>query len=98
VPYVQPQPATYIEAQGVAAVPFAAWKVEDTVAVVGQTNMLAAANIKLSVVADNDDIIAQDWLPPFVTNIVAGTGFTINLKPLWGNFLGAVNVNWSWRN
>jgi hypothetical protein len=98
VPYVQPQAAGYIEAQGVAVVPFAAWKSEDTVSVVGQTNMLATANIKIGVVADSDDIVAQDWLIPFVTNIVAGTGFKINLKPSWGDFLGAVNVNWSWRN
>jgi hypothetical protein len=84
--------------QGTATIPFATWKNEDSIVITGQTGMLATANIQRSLVSDNDDIIAQDWNPPLITDIIAGTGFTINLRPAYGSFKGGVKVNWSWTN
>ena len=83
---------------GVATVPFAAWSNEDSIAIVGQTSMLATAKIQRSLVATNDDVYAQDWLAPLITNIVAGVGFTIVVRTAQGTFKGPVNVNWSWTN
>ena len=83
---------------GQATVPFATYLPESSVAVTGQTNLLSTAKIQRSLVADTDEIYAQDWDPPVITNIIAGTGFTIVLRPKVGSFKGPVKVNWSWSN
>ena len=81
---------------GQATIPFATWLSEDSVAVTGQTDLLADSKIQKSIVADNDDIYAQVWDPPVITNQIAGVGFTIVLRPSVGAFKGAVKINWSW--
>lgn len=83
---------------GIATIPFTDFECEDSVSVVGQVGMLATAVILCSVIAGNDDIIAQDWFAPIITNVVANTGFKISLKPHDGDFKGPVTLNWSWRN
>ncbi len=81
---------------GQATIPFASWKSEDKVSVVGQAAILATAKILVSLYADTDDVYAQEWHPPVVRNIVAGTGFDIEIRPDIGTFKGNVKVNWTW--
>jgi uncharacterized protein (DUF697 family) len=83
---------------GQATIPFASWLGEDSVAVIGQTTMSATAKVQRSLVADNDDVYAQDWLPPLVMDIIAGVGFTLLLRTAQGSFKGPVKINWSWIN
>jgi hypothetical protein len=81
---------------GQATVAFASYLTEDSIAVTGQAAILAGSTINVSVYADNDDVLAQDWQAPVVRSVVAGTGFTITLRPKGGTFKGNVKMNWQW--
>jgi len=82
---------------GQATIPFATWLNEDSVTITGQSLLKATSSIQRSLVADNDDIYANDWEPPMITNIIPGTGFTIVLRIANGTFKGGVKINWSWQ-
>lgn len=81
---------------GVATVPFASYLTEDTIAVTGQAALTANSRIVAQVYADTDDVLAQDWYPVAVKSVVAGTGFTLSLRPNIGTFKGSVKLNWMW--
>lgn len=81
---------------GQVTVPFATFKSEDSVSVTGQGSILGTSKILAAVYADNDDVYAQDWEPPVIRNVVAGTGFDIVLRPASTTFKGSVKVNWTW--
>ena len=88
-------PAAVIPNAGQATVPFATWLSEDSVKV-NDAGIIATSAINLSVYADNDDVYAQDWHPPFVYNIVPGVSFDVYVRPALGLFKGPVKINWSW--
>jgi len=81
---------------GQATAAFASYLTEDTIAVAGQAALLAGSSINASIYADNDDVLAQDWYPVVVKSVVAGTGFTLSLRPHVGTFKGNVKINWQW--
>ena len=81
---------------GQATIPFASWLAEDSVMVTGQNDLLATSKILASVYADSDEIYAQDWRGIIIKDIIAGTGFTIIMKPATGTFKGNVKINWTW--
>jgi hypothetical protein len=83
-------------AHGVAAIPFATFLSESKVTVSGQPGILTNSSIIAQIIADNDDVLATDWNAPLITNIVAGTGFDIVLRPSLGSYKGSVNVAWHW--
>ncbi len=80
---------------GQATVPFASMLSEDSITVTGVSGVRDTSAIVAQVYADNDDVYAQDWVAPVVRNIVAGVGFDLVLRPLFGLFAGPVKVNWS---
>jgi hypothetical protein len=77
---------------------FPTWLNESTASITGLTELTTASRILLSTLASNDDIYAEDWIPPIARNIVAGTGFTISLRTQYGFFSGSVPINWQWTN
>jgi len=81
---------------GQTTIAFASYLTEDSIAVAGQASLLAASAIVANVYANTDDIYAQDWLPPVIRSVIAGTGFTIVLRPRVGTFKGNVTLNWQW--
>lgn len=81
---------------GQATIAFASYLTEDSIAVTGQTSLIASSAISATIYADNDDVYAQDWSAPIVRNVVAGTGFTLTLRPRVGTFKGNVKLNWTW--
>jgi hypothetical protein len=83
--------------RGRAVVPFAAWLHEDSVAIVGQSYIKADSQLAATIIADNDDVYAQEWDEPIIRDIVPGTGFTITLRAMYGAFKGNVKVDWLWR-
>jgi uncharacterized metal-binding protein len=81
---------------GQATIAFSTFMNEDAISVTGQAAIAADSRVALSLLSDTDDVVAQDWCAPYVTAIVAGIGFTINLRAAAGTFAGPVKVNWSW--
>lgn len=81
---------------GQAVVPFAAFASEDSVAVIGQLTITPTSRVTLTLLADSDDVVAQDWAAPYVSNLIAGVGFTVNVRAALGTFKGSVKCNWSW--
>jgi hypothetical protein len=81
---------------GIATVAFSAYGIEASVSVTGQSGLMASSVINVSIVADSDDVYAQDWDPPIVCNVVAGTGFDIVLRPEVGVYAGSVKVHYTW--
>lgn len=80
---------------GQATIPFADWKSEDTVTVTGQTEILSTSRINIAVFVDSDDVWIHGWYLA-ASDIVAGTGFTLRIRPDVGVFKGPVKVNWRW--
>jgi len=88
--------ATHTIDAGQATIPFATFLKQDSVAVTGQTNIVAGSLIFANVFADNDDVLSQEWQPVLISNLVVGTGFTLTLMTTSGKFKGPVKINWFW--
>lgn len=83
---------------GTATVTFATRLLEQRATVTGQTSITATSRILLTIQSAGDDnVSAQEWCAPVVESLVAGTGFTILVKPKSGRFAGTVTVHWSWQ-
>ncbi len=82
---------------GQATIPFASFLTEDSVVVTGQSALTTNSRITATIYADNEDVVFQGWLPPMVSAVVAGVGFTVGIRPDFGNFKGPVKINWGYQ-
>ena len=88
--------------QGTAVVNFGSGALEATVAVTGQAGLTGANLVEAwalcneTIGGQQDDTAWVEMLQVYVINIIAGTGFTILVKPVTGLAFGSFNVGWVW--
>ncbi len=75
---------------------------EASVAVTGQAGLTGANLVEAwalcneSVSGLQDDGAKSEMMNVYASNLVAGTGFTIYMRPMIGNGYGSYNVGWVW--
>lgn len=89
-------------AAGQAVLDFGNYGTDASVAVTGQTGIIAGSQcfVSLAVVATPENTIGDIVMDPpmvFAGNIVPGVGFTIYGKAIEGGLHGRFNVDWEWR-
>lgn len=82
---------------GQATAAFTTFRSEVIVSVTGQSALTAQSRTLAAILANTDEVYAQDWLPVVIRNQVAGVGFDLVVRPALGTFKGDVIVNWSWQ-
>ncbi len=90
-------------AQGHTTVDFGAWPgtAEARATITGQSGIVASSDVEAWIrCEDSADHFAEEHdIEDFFVHaesIVAGTGFTITVRPLLGRCYGVYNVSWVW--
>jgi len=89
-------------AQGTAVVNFGSGALEASVAVTGQSGLLAGSLVEAwplcneTVGTQKDDSAWVEQMLARATYQIAGTGFTIIVKPACRAAIGSYNIGWVW--